>query len=449
MAETDTASAITVSLLSSTTYTIQPASEIGTAQPVYFPLYGYFISDPLPLSGAPVTASIIRWAGSVPAGTTLTVETSINNGASWDAASNNRPIPRLEPGDIDSLSVLVRITFTRPTATTTAPTVSYLEMQVSTDVGVDEVVPIGRGFITKVTATSTGGSQGGGSSSSGGAGGGGVTTRGGGQTGGGTSVQIHVIDFSQAIARNKWTMTYTVPSGLTYDQAIVAMAKDRAPWLTDEQFRITTTTRTLPDLVVYGNDDNGDPWQDMRKLAQACGFEVFFDGAGSLVFQPVPDPRYTPAVYTFDSTINPIITESKKELSDEQTVNWVVVRGQSTSSANAVAAEAYDNDPSSRTYVLGKWGIKSERLTFPLVTTTDQAQDTADAILKNSIGAAETVTITHPPIPFLEPGDVVRITEPNVKAAGTYYIQSTTISAQVQQTVAFRQSTNTVDSAAA
>jgi len=93
-------------------------------------------------------------------------------------------------------------------------------------------------------------------------------------------------------------------------------------------------------------------------------------------------------------------------LSDDQTFNHIVVEGGSTSSANPVTAEAFDNDPSSQTYILGDYGEVTQRLVFPLVITLAQAQATANALLFNSLGAADTVTITCVPMPALEPGDL-------------------------------------------
>jgi hypothetical protein len=444
MPETTTISAVTASNSTTVSATISPFVETTTVGQVFNTTSGYWISDPLPLRGDPVTASMLRWAATVPAGTSLLVETSINFGASWDVATNNRPIPRLLAGDTSTRYVQIRATMVQTLPTGTGPLMKlvWLTVNISTDRGTLEYVPIGRALVTKVTSISTGGSTGGGSSS--GAGGGGVTSKGGGQTGGGTTVKIHCVDLMQGISRNKWRQQYTVPSGIPYSDAMVAMVLDRKP--NQSLWRVTPTpTNLVPEAVIFGGQDNSDPGQDFRKFASAIGFECFFGNRGEFVFQPVADPRYGIPVYKFTTSLNPVVTEAKKELSAEQTINWVVVRGASTSSTNAVMAEAMDLDPNSRTYILGSFGINSDVVTFPLAQTTDQCQQIANSILYNSLGAAETVTITHVPVPFLVPGDVIEIDVPNVKASGTYRIQTTAISAssaQAQVTVAFRQSVN-------
>src|SRR4051812_34916396 len=438
MAETGTASTITPSLSTAVTYAIAPVAEVGTANPVYNGLFGFWVSDAIQLPGTPVTGSVVRWTATVPAGSTLTVETSVNNGASWDLATNNLAVPRLREGDTFTPTVLARITMTRTSVGGQSPKVSFFEMAVSVDASVDELIPVGHGMITKVSVsagTESGGSSGAPTS-------GGVTGRGGGVTGAGTSITVNAVDLSRAISRNVWQQPFTVPGGMNYGDAVRLMVLNRLPSQTE--FSIATTTRTTP-LLVYGLQQGTDPWQDIQEVSAAVGFESFFDARGVFTFRPVPDPRYGIPVWSFDDTDAPSIVEAKRQLSDEQTFNDIVVVGQSSSSQNPVSAEAYDDDPSSPTYIRGPYGRVSQRVTFSLITKQDQAQDAANATLFNSLGAAETVTIVVVPMPALEPGDVISVTVPETGTQGTYYINSMTTSlspAEPQQLVCFRQSRN-------
>lgn len=439
MAETGTASTITPSVSTAVTYAIAPVTETGTAAPIYNGLYGYWVSDPVILSGLPVTGSVVRWTATVPTGSTLTVETSINNGASWEAATTNGQVPRLREGDVTTLFVLARITMTRTSLAGQSPRVTFFELSVSLDSSVDEQIPVGHGMVDKVTVSTSSDST---TSTSGAPMSGGVTGRGGGVTGGGSSIAVHVVDLSRAVSRNVWQQPFTIPGGMNYGDAVAAMVRNRLPSQT--AFSIATTTRTTP-LLVYGLTQATDPWQDIQELSAAVGFESFFDARGVFTFRPVPDPRFGIPVWSFDDTDHPAIVAAKRQLSDDMTFNDIVVIGQSSSSQNPVSAEAYDDDPSSPTYILGPYGRVSQRVSFSLITTQEQAQDAADATLFNSLGAAETVTIVVVPNPALEPGDVISVTVPEVGASGTYYINSMTTSlspAEPQQLVCFRQSRN-------
>lgn len=440
MAETGTASTLTPSVSTAVTYAIGPVSETTAAAQVFNGLYGYRVSDPLELPGTPVTGSVVRWSATVPAGTTVAVETSINNGASWDLAANNQPVPRLSAGDTVTRAVLTRVTLTRPNLAAAAPKVAWLEVRVACDSGTSELVPLAHGLIDKVTVRTAAGSTGGGSSSSGG--GAGIVSRGGGQTGGGTSIKVHGVDLSRAIKRNQWQQPFFIPVDTNYADAVRAMVLDRLPSQTE--FSLASTEHVTP-LLVFGVDQGGDPWQDIQDMATAIGFECFFDPAGVFVFHPVPDPRRGEPVWVFDEAAQPTVTEVKRELTDEQTINYVVVKGESTSTKNPVSAYAFDDDPSSPTYIDGPYGTVTARLTFPLVKTQEQAQAAADATLLNSLGAADTVTLSIVPMPALEPGDIVEVTVPDPKVSGTYMINQMTTSlspAEAQQLTCFRQSNN-------
>lgn len=455
--ETDTTVAATVTTTTAVVQTALPAFEVDTTSTAFNQLEGYWISDALLLPGTPVTSSIIRWTANIPNdGSTLTVQTSINNGLTWDTAINNAFIPRLVRDDTTTTAVLVKVTMTRPPPTLfpsltlypsttlfprgSPPKLTMLQVEVSTDSSTDEVVSLGYGLIDKVTVHAIAGSSGV-APSSGAPSSSAVTSHGGGQSGGGTSITVHAVDLSLAIKRNVWEQPYTVPSGITYGQAVQAMVANRLPSQT--AFSIATTTELIPEIVIYGSTQSGDPWQDIRELAQAIGFECFFDPTGTFVFRQVPDPRYGIPVWTFDETMNPLVSEASRELGSDQTFNDIVVIGQSTSSQNAVSAEAMDLDPSSRTYVLGPFGRVSQRLTFPLIVTQSAAQAAANATLYNSIGGSDQVTITCVPHPALEPGDVVKIVCSAVNANTTYMINSMTTSLSVdpQELVCFRQST--------
>jgi len=429
VAETDVASAFTATISTAVTFIIGAASEADSASPVYSGLAGYRISDPLYLTGTAVTGSVIRWTltpGS--AGSTCVVETSINNGASWDVATNGAQVPRLRSGDTTTLSVLTRVTMTRLSLADTSPKLTSLELQVSCDASVDEYVPIGHGVIISVKpAIGTG------SSSSGG--GNGVFSSGGGQTGSGLYLKVKCVDPSRSISKNPWQKPFTVTSE-PYEQAAVAMMRNRLP--TQEDVSVVSANRTT-DLLIYGLSQS-DAWQDIRDLATACGFEAFFDVAGTFVFRQVRDPRITPPVWRFDDGATCTVTQIDRELTDDQTLNYIVVKGESTSSQNPVSAFAYDNDPASPTYVGGRFGVHGAVVTIPTVTTADQAQTAANAILHASIGSCETTTITTVPIPFLEVGDCVTVAIGDVESDGTYVINQLTTSWPTQTITCFRQS---------
>ncbi len=433
MAEVDTAAAITFATSTAVTIVVGAASETDTPSQVFNPLYAVWIDDPLVLSGEPVSGSRIDFTVQTPAsGSTATVSTSINNGASWDLATSGKPVPRLNVGDIVTRQVLTRAEFTRLNAGDATPRV-FVDTQVTLDDSVDELVAIAHGPITSVTpAVGTGGATSGGGQ--------GVVSIGGGQTGVGRYLKIKGVDPSKSINVNPWEKPKVVNSQ-PFDQAVTSLVVDRLP--TQEDFSVVSANRDC-DLLVYGLDGSSDAWQDIRDLATACGFEAYFDASGTLVFRPVTDPRTARPVWAFTDDDTCTVTQAERELTADQTYNYIVVKGESTSTQNAVSAVAFDGDPASPTYVFGRFGRHFPGpITIPSVTTAEQAQLAANAILYASLGASETTTITTVPIPFLEVGDCVTVSIGDVKSDGRYVINqmTTPLSAGGAQTLTcFRQS---------
>lgn len=415
MPETCTASAITFSTSTAVTVALNPASGTEFAGQVFNPLHAVWIDDPLVLSGEPVTGSVVCWTASTPGASSCTVETSINNGASWDLAVSGAPVPRLANGNTTTRQVLTRVTFTRASAGDASPRLLMLDVQVAGDASVDELVAVGHGVIVKTTPKI---GQGEGRSS-----GPGVFSSGGGMTGTGLHLKIKCVDPSRYIAKNPWTQAKTFPSQ-PYEQAAVAMVRDRLP--DQDEFSVTTVNRVCEPLI-YGLNQATDAWQDLRDLATACGFQAFFDNAGVFVFRPVTDPRTARPVWTFDDGERCTVTQAERELSDDQTLNWITVKGEATSSQNPVSATEYDDDPASPTYAFGRFGVHAATVIITSVTTEDQARQAAKAILYASIGAAETTTITTVPIPFLECGDCVTVDIGDIKADGRYVISQITL----------------------
>lgn len=415
-----------------------PALSKSTATPGYNPLYGQRIDLEKVLDGSPVTASAVRWSVTVPAGATFTVETSINNGASWDVATNNRPIPRLRERDTTTRSVWSRITMSRPNTGIGLPDLASIEFDISVDRGVDEVVPCGHGVIERVTTKATGGTGGGGGSG----GGGGVVARGGGSVGGAANIRIHAADLASLIRLAKWEQPFTLGAGIAVEDAIKAMVLDRLPGHT--AFRLCSTGAVIESLLVFGVDQGGDPLDDIRGVAQARGFECFFDSAGVFVLQPIPDPRVAVPVREFDQSVDPVITEVQQELDLSKIFNFVIVKGDSTSSKNAFNAFAINNDPNLRTSVQNI-GKRVERLTFQL-NTQDKCQLAADTTLLNSLGLSDTVTVTIPPDPSLECGDAIRIVEAITGVSAIYVTQQIPhlpmSPVEGQQLVCFRQTSS-------
>jgi len=408
------------------------------------PLIGYIIPDPYALTGDPVSASVVAWNAVTPAGSTATVETSINNGLSWDPATNGGPIPRLREGDTTTRTVLSRVTFTRQSALGGAPYLTYLKVQPYTKISSDELIPTFYGQVDKTTTKITSGSSGG---TGGGSSGAGVSASGGGMFGDGAVMKIHATDPSRLIKLAQWENAFVGPTNVTYPELGKAMVLDRRPNQT--LFNQVGSNLQVPSsLLVWGlNRGASDPYQDIRGVFTAIGHECGFGVTGSFDSHPVPDPRRGPVTWDFDHTVNPCIIGAESELDTSLICNGYVIIGQSSSSGNPVTAFAYDTDTASKYNIFPPpigIGKRIQTLTFSTIQIQQQCQDIADALLFNSLGLANTVTIGIVPHPGIALGDVARINSPETGVVGRFLIQGYTLpdgQAQ-QQLTCFRQTDN-------
>lgn len=437
--EVDTAGATTASLLNSVSFQIGTAvAERDTAGQVATPLTGYRISPPLALPQYPITNSVIHWDQFIyAAGSTVLVETSVDNGLTWQVATNDAPVPRLIYGYNSATTVISRVTLYRAKITDPTPRVANLEIRVATDSSQNELVSLGVFYITSTDIQLSGGS-GTGSGGSGG-GGSGVTGSGGGSTGGGLTIQISGVDQSRQVSRNTWQDVYYIAANTNYATAIQSIIDNRLPGLA---YNFQSTPMKTPKIVL-GTQLGNDPWQDAQDMATAIGFQLFFDAAGVCTLREVPNPATGQSVWTFSDSANPTIAQLDRTLTDQTTYNYVIVYGESVDNAVPVQAVAFDNDPNSPTYYLGPYGIVSTTFQSPQITTTAQAQQAANALLLAVKGASENVALTVVPNPALEPGDVVTVNVSDAQVSGTFLIndlQTPLSAAQGQTLTVYRQS---------
>lgn len=372
----------------------------GSMTPIRVSAHGTWTSAPIPLPTTPLAGTMITWSATVPPEATMTVQTSVDNGASWQAATNSAAIANLSLGIRVIGSVLVRVLMTRPTYTgigplPATPSMTALNVRISSDAGVAEYCPLGVFLLDDVSVT---------------------------DTAAGAYVEIAGSDLSRRVARNAWDATYTVQPGTNYGTAITAMLLDRMP---DAQLNFASTDQITPQLQ-FGQSTSNDPWQDIQQMALSIGYECYFDARGICTLRHVPDPDINESQWEFDDSVHPVITALVRRVSDSNTYNKVIATGEGTGNDVPVQATAIDTDPASPTFYLGAYGTVTYRFTSPLILTVEQAQQAADAMLRQVKGATEAVEIDVVPMPAIEPGDVVTVTRGRSKVEGRFLVDQLT-----------------------
>jgi hypothetical protein len=98
-----------------------------------------------------------------------------------------------------------------------------------------------------------------------------------------------------------------------------------------------------------------------------------------------------------------------REISDEGVYNAVVVTGEALDTEAPPSAVAYDNNPASPTYWEGDFGKVPRFYSSSFITTEAQAQTTANALLRTTLGVPYNVDFQVIANAALEPWDPITV----------------------------------------
>lgn len=241
---------------------------------------------------------------------------------------------------------------------------------------------------------------------------------------GGSKLVVVAYDRGKRIQEAKFDAPYVIAAGTNYGTAIQNLIRDRLSGTT-LSFRFEGTNATTPLLVFKVGDD---PWKAVRDMAYSIGMEVFFDGLGVVVMRTVPNPDTSPVVWTYAEGSEAMILTASRKMTREFTYNGVIASGESTAILDQATAPvtwtAWDTNPESPTYYLGKFGKKPREYVSSFIVTPAQARSAAEAMLNLSKGVAENVRFSAIVNPAHEPGDVIEITVAGAKIAARYVLDS-------------------------
>jgi hypothetical protein len=242
----------------------------------------------------------------------------------------------------------------------------------------------------------------------------------------GATMEIQGVDRSIRIAKSLWVDPYPISASTNLATAISLLLSDR--WA-EVETDLQDTTQTVP-AIVLGLQSGGsgqDPWQDASKLAQAGGFDLYFDGDGIAVLVPTPDPSDQSPVEVYEEGSEAMVLDVRRRINTDQTFNGVVVSGEGTNVTTLVRVVQFDEDPASPTYRYGAFGERPTFISSPLVTTEADAVAVATAQLSKLKGAEENVEWNQICDPSLDAGDVVQISNTGTRLDKIVVLDKVTI----------------------
>lgn len=258
-------------------------------------------------------------------------------------------------------------------------------------------------------------------------------------------VSVQGEDRALRISRNRWTAPYVIADGTNVVTAVTNLLEDR--W--DDVTLIASESSETIGRAVLGQETGNDPWADARKIADAAGLDLFFDGEGNARLEPVPSVDDATADATYREGDDAVVLSVSRRLDAKTTYNGVVVTGEGTSADTPVRAEAWDEDPTSPTYRYGAFGQVPFFYSSPLITTENQAAAAASARLRKVTGLTEGIEWSMICDPSLEPGDVVDLVNAATRTAKVMILDAISIPLDVASSMsAVGRTVKAVDDAA-
>lgn len=206
---------------------------------------------------------------------------------------------------------------------------------------------------------------------------------------------------------------------------LIADSELISPIMFDQSTSVGSMFRALvndvyPDALIVFDDDttNTDIGRNvlvekdrraaLADVAASFGKIMFFDGAGVLRVQSAPDE--TEPVWEVNAGRNGVLVDTKRRMTRQGVYNGVVATGEGADNQAPVHAVAVDDGATSPTRWGGRFGKIPKFYSSPLITTFEQAQNAAQAMLRRLLGAPYSVDFGSITNPGLQPFDPVRVT---------------------------------------
>jgi len=153
-------------------------------------------------------------------------------------------------------------------------------------------------------------------------------------------------------------------------------------------------------------------WEIAKEIAEAFGYEIYFDASGYFVMRPFQDPITAPISYTFETGKYGNLISYEKSVNDSRLFNHIVITGESSDSdVQPVSADAQNNNAMSPTRI-SLIGDRPYFYSSSFITTTSQAQKLANNWLKIYSMEEYDINLESIAAPWLEAGDIIEFLDP-------------------------------------
>jgi len=229
----------------------------------------------------------------------------------------------------------------------------------------------------------------------------------------GVTVKVDGVDRSLRISRNKFTDAPYYSSGGTAGSTgteiinlVTALTNLIQSRWADVKLNFTPIDLNINAFTIGIGED---PWTKAVEIANACGYDLYFDADGVCTLNAIPDASTMIPMVTYQEGSEAVLLSVSRKISSDNTYNGVHLTATGTAMPEPFMATAWDEDSSSPTYRYGSFGQVPIFLTSNLLTTQAICNATAVRSLYRYIGANEEITWTSITNPAHDVFDVVQV----------------------------------------
>ena len=211
------------------------------------------------------------------------------------------------------------------------------------------------------------------------------------------------------LAKSQFTAPTSYAAGTPLNDVFRDMAAEAGitQLLLDPLLDRTSDSKTLNARRSYEIGDRRG--EELIKLAEAFGIDIYFDPLGRLVTQDFRDPADQAVVWTYSPGDSSLLAQLQASWDDDALFNHVVVTG--TADENVTyRSERSDTDPTSPT-AISRIGDRVKRLESPVLGSQEAVDKASLTLYYNNLVLTENIRMEAVCNPSYEGNDVVRVLE--------------------------------------
>jgi hypothetical protein len=234
----------------------------------------------------------------------------------------------------------------------------------------------------------------------------------------GVVIQVEAEDFARISLDKRWAQIRRPDPSQNIGEVLSILVGTEGFYNGFTQ-NIAATSLTMPATyrILFGQSTEQSPWEDITILAQAAGFEVYFDVDGTFVAAPHPDlASGVNVVATYESGPTSTLLGAERRLTTEGLINRVTIKAEGSavpknpdnSLPQGFAEDTGLNSPTNTTLL----GVRELEISSPIISSSSNAEAVARLLLPQYLGLPISFSVI--PDPRLDVRDVVRIVDERI-----------------------------------